>query len=69
MTKYEFVVNWFRRHPGIKFTNAELEKKLREDFEAEHGGEFRDPLREARKAHQNGVVHRSPKGPSQVYWL
>ena len=69
MTKYEFVVNWFHRHPGVKFTNAELERRLREDYAAEIGGDFRDPLREARKAHENRVVQRSPKGPNQVYWL
>ena len=67
MTKYEFVVSWFKDHPGVKYSNAELESNLREDFKKQFGGEFRDPLREARKAHENGVVKRSPKGPNQFY--
>ena len=68
MTNYEFVVAWFMQHPKIKFTNAELERLLREDYRRDHDGEFRDPLREARKAHERGVVQRSPKGAGQVYW-
>lgn len=68
MTKYDFVVEWFKHHPNQKFTNSELERRLREDYEHAFGGEFRDPLREARKAHEKGVVLRSPKGPGQVYW-
>ena len=68
MTKYEFVVNWFKRNAKTKFTNAELERRLREEYESEYSDEFRDPLREARNAHERGVVHRTPKGRNQVYW-
>ena len=68
MTKQEFVISWFRKRPNKKFSNSELEKLLRQDYETEFGGDFRDPLREARKAHENGILQRSPKGPDQVYW-
>lgn len=68
MSKYEFVVSWFRRHPKERFSNSELENRLRSDYRAEFGEEFRDPLREARKAHEKGVVCRSARGPHQVYW-
>lgn len=68
MTKQEFVISWFRKRPNKKFSNSELEKLLRQDYETEFVGEFRDPLREAIKAHENGILQRSPKGPSQVYW-
>ena len=68
MTKYEFVVDWFKRNATVKFTNAELERRLREAYQSEYSDEFRDPLREARKAHERGVIHRTPKGRDQVYW-
>ena len=68
MTRYEFVVAWFKEHPLVKFTNSELEPQLREAYGSKYEGEFRDSLREARKAHENGVVQRSPKGAGQVYW-
>lgn len=69
MTKYDFVVAWFTRNAMIKFTNAELERRLREDYENEYSNEFRDPLREVRKAHERGIVRRTPKGRDQVYWF
>jgi|694.fasta_scaffold73920_4 hypothetical protein len=69
MTKYEFVVVWFEQHPQVKFTNSELEHRLREDYESKHNDEFRDPLREVRKAHERGIVQRTPKGAGQVYWF
>jgi hypothetical protein len=69
MTKYEFVVAWFKQHPQAKFTNSELERRLREDYGSKYDDEFRDPLREARKAHERGVVQRTPKGAGQVYWF
>ena len=68
MTKYEFVVAWFKQHPLTKFTNADLEHRLRADYGSKHDGELRDPLRDARKAHERGIVQRSPKGAGQVYW-
>jgi hypothetical protein len=68
MTKYEFVEQWFRKRPNKKFSNAELERQLREDYESVHGREFRDPLREVRKAYERGLVQRTPKGPTQTYW-
>ena len=68
MVKYEFVEQWFRERPNKKFTNSELERQLRGDYEKVHGGEFRDPLREVRKAYERGLVQRSPKGPNQTYW-
>ena len=55
--------------PTAKFTNSELERRLREDYGSKYDDEFRDPLREARKAHERGVVQRTPKGASQVYWF
>jgi hypothetical protein len=69
MTNLEFVIEWFAKRPLKKFSNAELEKNLREEFESRFGKEFRDPLREARKAHERGILQRSPKGPNQVYWF
>lgn len=68
MTKFEFVVSWFQRNVGKKFTNAELERQLRTEYESAHGVEFRDPLREVRKAYAEGLVRRTAKGPGQVYW-
>jgi hypothetical protein len=68
MTKYEFVEQWFRGRPNKKFTNAELDRQLREDYAVAFGGEFRDPLREVRKAYARGFVQRTPKGPNQTYW-
>lgn len=68
MTKYEFVEQWFRKRPNQKFTNAELERQLRDDFDRLSGGEFRDPLREVRKAYERGLVQRTAKGPNQTYW-
>jgi len=68
MTKYEFVEQWFIKRPNKKFTNAQLERQLRDDYERRHGGEFRDPLREVRKAFAKGLVQRTPKGANQTYW-
>jgi len=69
VTKYNFVIEWFSKRPMQKFTNAELERNLRNGYEAEFGGEFRDPLREARKGHERGILQRTPKGAGQVYWF
>lgn len=69
MTKYEFVESWFKRNANVRFSNSELEKRLREDYSKEVGGEFRDPLREVRKAYERGLIKRTPKGPHQVYWF
>jgi hypothetical protein len=67
MKKYEFVVKWFKTHPGVRYSNSEIEQHLREDYKKQFGKDFRDPLRAARTAHQNGIVHRSPRGPNQFY--
>jgi hypothetical protein len=67
MTKYEFVEQWFRKRPNKKFTNAQLEQQLRDDYDRLYGGEFRDPLREVRKAFANGLIQRTPKGANQTY--
>ena len=38
MTKQEFVISWFRKRPNKKFSNSELEKLLRQDYETDFGG-------------------------------
>jgi predicted MarR family transcription regulator len=68
MTNYEFVEQWFRKRPNKKFTNAQLEQQLRDGYERLHGGDFRDPLREVRKAFAKGLLQRTPKGANQTYW-
>ena len=67
MDEYKFVIDWFKIHPGVKYSNSELEQNLREDYKKKFGEDFRDPLRAARKVHQNGIVRRSPRGPNQFY--
>lgn len=64
----EFGLEWFKQHPGRKFSNSELKDLLPKAFKTRFGKKLEDPTRLARELHELGRIQKFPNVKARHYW-
>ena len=61
-TQHEFILRYYKMHPGKNITNAEAEEWARSEYQRQYGKRFGDPGRMIRKLREEGHLEFVSKG-------